>query len=620
MLPGALVPAPPFPFVGRERELAELRALLERAADGEGGLVLLGGEAGAGKTRLVRELAHEATDSGTLVLYGASDATVSTPYEPPRAWLEFLLRIGERDSLAEWLGERGKILGRLLPEVETLTGAPAPPPRDPAEDRYALQSALSELLRQVSRAQPVLLVADDLHWADGETLHLLRRLARIAPEARLLVLAAYRDRGEEPEPVLSDTLADLSRLDGVTRLALGNLDDEEVGEFIRGATGASAEPGLATAIGALTEGTPLLLCELWRDMREQGALEVTDAGVRLTRPLAEIHGPEQVRDLVHHRLAQLAPEVTLTLEHAAVLGPRFELRVLAAATGVEPTGLAAALEQAGRRGFVEELPEPEPTYRFSHELVRRAVYDQIPAVRRAELHLRAGQALERLEPADTTRHLPELAHHFTLAAPVTGRERAVDYNLRAAERAIAAAAYNEAAASLRSALAVGIDDPRERARIQVELAFLLNETGHIAEAAAVLARSLEAATGLEERGIAARALLAARRTVFADLSFDVKELEPGAQEAIATLGQLGDSAGLAQARWLLALCRWRQGHAAEAWPSWSGRSWMQMPPATRACSGASSRRSAGSSATGPPRSARRFSAARTCWRPTGATW
>ena len=244
----------------------------------------------------------------------------------------------------------------------------------------------------------------------------------------------------------------------------------------------------------------MLLCELWRDMREQGAVEVTSAGVRLIRPLAELHGPEQVGDLVDHRLAQLAPEITVALEHAAVLGPRFELRILAVATRVAPTRLAGTLELAERRGFVEELPEPEPTYRFSHELVRRAVYDQIPAIRRAELHLRAGQTIESLESADNTRYLSELAHHFTLAAPVAGPEDAIDYSLRAAERAIAAAAYNEAAASLKGALDVGIDDPRERARIQVELAFLLNETGQIAEAAAVLALSLEAAKGLKNEG------------------------------------------------------------------------------------------------------------------------
>jgi DNA-binding SARP family transcriptional activator len=565
--PGALVPASPFPFIGRERELTVLRTLLERAERGEGGLVLLGGEAGAGKTRLVRELAHEATDRGVLVLYGASDAAVSTPYEPPRAWLEFLLRIADRASLVEWLGERGEMLTRLVPELESLTGIPAPPPRDPVEYRYLLQSALGELLRRVSKTHPVLLVADDVHWADGETLRALRRLARIAPEARLLVFAVYRDRGEEPEPAFFDTLADLSRLDGVTRMTLGNLSNREVGEFIRGTAGVDVEPGLAAAVGALTEGTPLLLCELWRDLGEQGALDITDeGGVRLTYPLADLHCPERVRDLVQHRLARLAPDVTRTLEHAAVLGARFQLRVLTAATELEPTEVATALERASLSGIVEELLEPEPSYGFTHELIRRAVYDRIPAVRRARLHLHAGKALERLHAAGTGRPLPELAHHFTLAAPVAGREKAIDYNLRAAEAAISAAAYGEAAARLQSALALGIDDPRERARIQVELGFLLNETGRIAESESILAASVEVAADLEEGAIATRGSLArALHRAFADSVLDVRELEPGAKQAIETLGQLRDSAGVSEARRLLAVCRWRQGHAAEAW-------------------------------------------------------
>ena len=146
-----------------------------------------------------------------------------------------------------------------------------------------------------------------------------------------------------------------------------------------------------------------------------------------------------------------------------------------------------------------------------------------------------------------------------------GRERAVDYNLRAAEAATAAAAYDEAAARLPSALELGIADPRERARIQVELGFLLNETGRIAESEAILAASLEAAADLEEEGIATRGSLArAYHRVFADSVLDVKELEPGAKQAIETLGQLRDPAGSPKPRRLLAVCRWRQGHVAEA--------------------------------------------------------
>jgi DNA-binding SARP family transcriptional activator len=460
-LPGALVPAPPFPFVGRATELAALRSLLERAETGEGGFVLLAAEAGGGKTRLVRELAHEASARGTLVLYGASDATVSVPYQPLREWLEFLLRVSDPVALAECVGDEGTILSRLVPGLARLPRASAS--QDDSEaDRFVAQSAAVELLGRVGRRQPLLVVADDAHWADGETLHLLRRLASSAPETRLLVLAAYRDRGEELRPAFSDALAEVLRLDGVTRLALDRLSDEEVHEFITASSEADPAVGLASSIGELTGGTPLLLCELWRDLRERGAATISDGAVRLTQPVAELGESERLRELLRQRLSRLAPETAAILDAAAVAGPRFELRVLAEVTARGRHALVDAVAEATRKGLVEELPEAEPSCRFTHELVRRAIYDRIPRMRRVELHLRVGEAPERVHAADTTRVLPELAHHFTLAAPLGGAERAIGYGLRAADAAIAAGAYDDAAARLSTALGLGIGDPPGR--------------------------------------------------------------------------------------------------------------------------------------------------------------
>jgi DNA-binding SARP family transcriptional activator len=215
-LPEALSAVLELPFAGRERELATLRSLLERAEGGEGGFALVAGEAGGGKTRLVAELAREAAPRGVLALYGASREP-STPYQPVREWLEQLARAAEPDTLEHCVGDRGELLAPLVPEL-----APAAVPAEEA-DAYALQSAVSELLRRMSREQPLLLVADDLHWADAETLHFLRRLARSAPEGRLLVVATYRDAGDEIELALSDTVADLLRLDAVVRLSLPGL-------------------------------------------------------------------------------------------------------------------------------------------------------------------------------------------------------------------------------------------------------------------------------------------------------------------------------------------------------------------------------------------------------------
>jgi tetratricopeptide (TPR) repeat protein len=455
------------------------------------------------------------------------------------------------------------MFSRLVPELARLTGTPAPPD-DPQTDRYLLQGAATELLARVSRLQPLLLVADDIHWSDSETLQLLRRLARSAPEARMLVLATYRDRGEEIGPALSDTLAELSRLDGMTRLSLGKLSDEEVGAFIKASTDAEAPGELASAIGELTGGTPLLLCELWRDLRDSGAFQVSDGGVRLLRPIAELRSPERLRDVVRQRLSRLTPETVATLELAAVTGPRFELRVLAQATEFEQRALEIAVEEATRNGLIEELPHPVPACRFTHELVRRAIYDRITGMHRPEMHLRVGEALERVHETDPDRVLPELAHHFTLAAPLAGVERGVDYNLRAANAAVAAAAFDEGAARLSAALELGIDEPRERARTQVELGYLLNEMGRTAESKAMLTASLAAATGLEERGIAARALVHRMANRLAEPSLGLDEMRKVTEAARETLSQLGDSRGLAVAGRFLGIALTRQGRVAEA--------------------------------------------------------
>src|SRR5437763_1625828 len=287
-LPGPLVPASPFPFVGRASELALLYSLLERSGADEGGLGLLSGEAGAGKTRLVRELAHEAAARGVLVCYGISDATVSIPYQPLREWLEFLLRVCDHGALGECLPADGALLTRLVPDFASLTGTPAPTAGNADLDRYRLQHAAVEFLRQLSNLQPLLLVADDVQWADSQTLHLLRGLGRAAPEARMFVLAAYRDRSEGIQAELPGALADLAHVEGVARLLLGGLSSDDVSVFIQASAGAEASVELASAIRELSDGTPLFLCELWRELVDSGAVEVSDARVNLSRPLSEL--------------------------------------------------------------------------------------------------------------------------------------------------------------------------------------------------------------------------------------------------------------------------------------------------------------------------------------------
>src|SRR5436190_21720177 len=397
-LPGSLRLTSTFPFVGRSSELETLRALLPRA-DGEGRrVVLLGGEAGSGKSRLVREFAAGAAREGALVLYGACDAVVRTPYGPFVQALEHLVRVVEPADVRAALGTGGGEITRLLPDLPVRIGdLPPPVEADPDTERHRLHTAVTDLLTSVTRARPAVLVVEDGHWADASTLLLLRHLARTASDARVLLLATFRDTDADVPETLAETPADLRRSDDIVRLRVGALSGEEVDEFVGRAAGAAVGPELselARAIHDLTDGNAFLVCELWRALVETGAVEVGGAEIRVTRPPAALGSPESVREVVSERLSRLAPRTTDLLELAAAAGPEFELDVVRRAASLPEPELVAALNEAVRSGMVEELPSRRLAYRFAHELVRRALYDRLSGLRRAELHLRVAEALD----------------------------------------------------------------------------------------------------------------------------------------------------------------------------------------------------------------------------------
>jgi DNA-binding CsgD family transcriptional regulator/tetratricopeptide (TPR) repeat protein len=423
--------------------------------------------------------------SGALVLYGACDAVVQTPYGPFVEALDHLTRVLEPDTLRSALGSGGGELTRLLPDLAVRVGELPPPiDADPDTERHRLHTAVTDLLAGVTAREPALLVLEDAHWADTPTLLLLRHLARAAGNVRVLLLATLRDtEAVVPEP-LSETLADLRRSDDVLRLRLTGLSSDEVGELVRRATGGNEAPELtelAEAIHDLTAGNAFLVCELWRALVETGAVEVTPGAIRLTQPPAELASPESVREVVSQRISRLAPPTGDLLEVAATAGAEFELDVVRRAAGLDEGALLAALDEALRAGMVDELPSHRLAYRFTHELVRRALYDRLSGLRRAELHLRVGEALEAAA-GGSGRALADLAHHFTSAAPFGGTKRGVEYSLRAAGAATAALAFDEAAARLRDALELGVDPPARRAEVYLELGHASHRAGMAGDA------------------------------------------------------------------------------------------------------------------------------------------
>src|SRR4051794_3507806 len=507
-LPGPLRLTSTFPFVGRTAELETLRTLMPRAA-GEGRrIVLLGGEPGSGKSRLVREFATEAAADGALVLYGACDAVVRTPYGPFVEALDHLCRVIGRDELRAALGPAGGELTRLLPDLPARAGElPAPAAADPDTERHRLHTAVTDLLAAVGERRPGVLVVEDGHWADAPTLLLLRHLARAGGSARVLLLATFRDAEADVPAQLSETLADLRRSDDVVRLHLGGLSPDEVGEFVRrAAEGDAGLPELARAIGDLTGGNAFLVCELWRALVERGVVEVAGGRLRLARPLGDLGTPESVREVVSQRLTRVAPATSDLLELAATAGAEFDLDLVRSGAARPDGDALAALEEAVHHGIIEELPSRRLAYRFTHELVRRALYDRLSAVRRAELHLRVAEARERTE-GRSGRALADLAQHFAAAAPFGDTARAVEYNLLAARAAADGLAFDEAAQGLRTALDLGIPGDRERAGVLLDLGTATHRGGKAIDALEAFRAAAQIARELGDAELLARSAI-----------------------------------------------------------------------------------------------------------------
>ena len=371
------------------------------------------------------------------------------------------------------------MLARLLPDLDArVSGLPAPVTADPDTERHRLHTAVTDFLASAGRRQPLLLVLEDGHWADIPTLVLLRHLARArTPRPGCCGLITFpRHRGRYSS-CLADALADLRRSDDVVRLHLDGLTEDDVGEFVRRAGGGEIDPAEPhpRALCDLTEGNAFLLCELWRALVETDAFAMQDGTLRLTAPLQEIATPQSVREVVSQRLSRLDPAEP----GPARAGRRRRPRVRSTSC-VQPRPSAEridALEPAMRSGMIEERPFPALAYRFTHELVRRALYDRLSVLRRAELHLRIAEALENVDRPRQGRLLAGLAHHFAAAAPIGGAAGSGAYNLLAAKAASAALAYDETTARLRTALEMGIEDERLRAEILLDLGTALFRAG-----------------------------------------------------------------------------------------------------------------------------------------------
>ncbi len=490
--PGALL-------VGRTGELAALEQALDDAVAGRGRMVLVSGEAGIGKTRLAEELATRASAAGAAVAWGGAPEGESAPAFWP--WVQVLRTILTQagpGTLPTGMLEKGlpgaPWLAQLVPDAAALLGSPGPPPALDAESaRFQLYEAVVGILASAAANRPLVVVLDDLHWADVASLALCGFVAARLRDTRLLVVATYRPAELTRDHPLVPTLADLARQPRLGRIELGGLDRKEVGDFLAGGWGIAPSGELAAAVHARTEGNPFFVSELVKLLASEGRLGWADA-------VAVAHVPAGVRDVLRRRLGRLPEATNALLRVAAVIGREFDLEVLSGASDHDEERTLEGVEAALVTGIVADDQVVLGRYRFSHALGQEALYAELSAVRRARLHARVGATLESL-PRSPAR-VAELARHFYRAAGVVGPEKGVGYALDAADAAQAALAYETAEEHLRRALELvqtmpaGADRDSRELRIQNRLALSLMMNGGMVSRVATQAYDRAAELGV----------------------------------------------------------------------------------------------------------------------------
>ena len=443
-------------FVGRQREMGELKAALEEALSGSGQLVMLVGEPGIGKTRTAQELTTYARMRGAQVLSGRCyEEQGVPPYWPWVQAIRSYVRERESDALRSEMGSGAAEIAQIVSDVhQKVQGLKPLPEQDSAEAaRFRLFDAIATFLKSAGKSQPLVLVLDDLHWADTSSLLLLQFLARELAGSRLLVVGAYRDVELSRQHPLSETLAELTRERLTQRVLLRGLSEEDVGRFIEITSGTEAPPALVSAVHTQTEGNPLFVTEVVRFLVQEDTLAAHPEPVEGRAEEAwTVRIPEGVREVIGRRLNRLSERCNETLTIAAVIGREFELGQLSrlvdpsasSGQGLSQERLIEVLEEALGARVIEELPTAMGRYQFTHALIQETLVDELSLTRRVQHHARIAEALEDMYGADAEAHAAELAHHFGQAQALLGVDRLVHYSLPAGERALGAFAFEEA--------------------------------------------------------------------------------------------------------------------------------------------------------------------------------
>lgn len=425
--------------MGRRAEVERLEAVWAAVEDDRRQLVFVGGEPGVGKTRLVAEAAAALRGHGATVLWGACREDLDFPYRPFVAILEQALDQAPPEALGEIPPGAASPLMRLTAAASRHWPGATVTASGDRESRPVLFDAVLRVLLAVAEQGPLVLVLEDLHWAQEPTLALLSHVAESTAGEQLLVLATRRTTAPDRTDAVTYALADLHRLDGVERIDLVGLSTEDVAEYLSCQAGVSRASARAAApvLRDQTGGNPFFLQEYWHDLATRGGLAAMRSG--------SAQAPSSVQDALERRLAAFTSDHARVVELAAVAGDVVDPSVLVQAGDLDSAVVLEGIDFGVRAGLLVADAE-DGAYRFVHALARQAVLDRMSSTGRAAAHARVAEVLEGRLDEDDPGLVAQLAHHYVQARALGHEEKAVHYLVLAAQQAVRSIAHGEAAA------------------------------------------------------------------------------------------------------------------------------------------------------------------------------